>query len=185
MNQNKTQDIKSYIDNFFPLLENIIDNNMVIAGTLALKLHGLNFSRESGDLDIVLYQPTKKQIDILTILSTFQVENPFKPIDEYSNNDQNKLLEKGIQKTIKFMKNGLYIDFILEYNKPFPFVDLLQYKYVTKDLNIHYFNIQNILLNIMAKNSYILENGRDQLSIYRREKDMKDLIILKNENFNF
>jgi len=185
------KDIKVYIRTFLPILEQMMDNNMVLAGTLALRLHGLNISRDSGDLDVVLYQPTKKQLDILTTLSPLQVKNPFHDGDCYDNDLRGKLLKNGRQKTIKFQKDGLFIDFILEHDKHLPDFDLLVLKYesdscndVTGILNKYEFKIQNIFLNILAKNSYILD-ARDGLNIYRREKDMKDLIMLKNENFNF
>ena len=174
--------INHYIDNFRQILIDLgcelEDNNIVLAGVNALKLHGLYMSREANDLDVVIFKPTQKQLDYLSCMSFFQQALPDGRSGDYETEFQKVRLKEGHQRVVKFKKNDLFIDIILSDNE-LP-SDLLYYKAFSM-----MFKIQNIALNIEAKNSYKLESQRDGFQLYRRAKDMEDMIDLKNSNFNF
>lgn len=174
--------INAYINAFLPMLTSLgckkEDNNIVFAGVNALKLHGLFMNREANDLDVVLFQPTQNQIDYLTNISLFQISKPFGHNGDYLPNEQEEILSSLRQKSMKFEHNGLFLDVLLTKDE-LPH-DLLYYKAFET-----MWKIQNIALNIEAKNSYSLSRERDGMSLYRRSKDMEDLIDLKNSNFNF
>lgn len=159
---------------FHKFLEQIYDENLVIAGVNALKLHGLKMSREANDLDIVLFQPTKKQLDFLRSMSFFEHKSrEFQSATGEKLQDENYPIDNLI---LKFKKDNYMLDIILS-KEPTPEF-LLSYKFKDTD-----YKIQNIALNIEAKNSYSVRNS-DGLKYYRRVKDMIDFQDLKNSNFN-
>lgn len=51
--------------------------NLVICGIHALKLHGLQISREPVDLDIAVYKPTDNQVDFLESEFKSEMESVF------------------------------------------------------------------------------------------------------------
>ena len=56
--------INDYLKTFRHFLLKINGDNVVLAGVNALKLHGLKMSRNPNDLDVVIFKPTKAQLDI-------------------------------------------------------------------------------------------------------------------------
>ncbi len=168
--------MRNIIREFLPIIKQLngIEDNLVIGGSNALKIHGLNISRKCEDLDLIIYNPSERQKKILEGLKFFDIikDRPIKAI-EYP--------EGVLPKAIKLNGGHYYMDIIIE-NKTVP-EDLLLLKF-----NDIYFKIQNIQLTIDAKNSYKWERqGGEEISLikYSRSKDMRDLIDLKNMNFNF
>jgi hypothetical protein len=173
----KELDINDYIHTFRVLLSRINDYNVVLAGVNALKLHGLKMSRPANDLDVVIFKPTEKQISFLRDISVLQInENRF---DDSASmiQDENYPLGKII---LKFKKDNLNLDIIFSDDKVPE--NLLYHKQIINNKIVE-FKIQNITLNIEAKNSYSVRN-EDGLRLYRRIKDMVDFQDLKNSNFN-
>lgn len=167
--------MKKYVLVFNNLLKSLHDDNMVLAGTNALKYHGLKMSRESNDLDVVLFKPTEKQLLILRNLTLISDQKKFRISDNDKIQDEHYPLDNLI---LKFKKDEMNIDIHLS-NEECP-NDLLYFHCDEIELN---FKVQNIALNIEAKNSYALRN-QDGLKFYRRIKDSEDLQDLKNSNFN-
>lgn len=62
---------KDLLSVFKPHLDQLIgcaDNpNVFVSGSVALQLMGFRIRREPEDLDIAIYQPTKKQLDLLNM----------------------------------------------------------------------------------------------------------------------
>lgn len=190
--------INDYLFTFRNFLSRINGNNVVLAGVNALKLHGLKMSREANDLDVVIFNPTEKQMSFLrdvSMLSSSNKNGNFwrDPSGCEKIQDENYPLDNII---LKFKKDDLNLDVILE-QSPTPsgllfhriYVDEHSY-YETTEGREHFtslrkleFKIQNIALNIEAKNSYAVRN-QDGLKHYRRIKDAIDLQDLKNSNFN-
>ena len=152
--------MQRYLKVFKPLLKKLNGENMVLAGTLALKAHGLKMSRDATDLDVVIFNPTKEQLQFLESLQTLAL-----------NMDA---MDYPIESTrvLKFKKDNLCIYILLE-NKPTP-PELLIYKYDGDE-----YQVQDIAYNMEAKNSFRTNGGRD-----RRTKDVVDTLDLKQSNFN-
>lgn len=168
----QSQKINDYLFTFRNLFKLINGDNLVIAGTNALKLHGLKMSRDAADLDVVLFNPTEKQLTILRGMSCLQIkENEHNSAADFQ--DETYPIDNII---LKFKKDELFLDIILSKDIVPDF--LLFHKF-----DREFYKIQNIALNIDAKNSYAVRN-QDGLRLYRRIKDSIDLQDLKNSNFN-
>lgn len=129
------------------------EENLVLGGSTALKLHGLNIKKNPEDLDVILFSPTMEQFNFL------------KNIEDFSEFDQND----GYEQVYKFKK---IVD-----NQTFTLDILIEHTAVPQNLLLlkrgsMLIKIQDIDITIEAKSSY------------RREKDLKDLLDLKNLNFN-
>src|ERR1700744_218658 len=101
-------DIKSYLNNFYYLIKAINGDNLVLAGTNALKLHGLKMSRQANDIDVVLFQPTEKQMQVLRNLSMMVVGDK-----QHFHNDHEKIQDENYpldKILLKFKKNDMFID---------------------------------------------------------------------------
>ena len=168
--------IDKYLENFHDIIENLHDDNVVIAGTHALKIHGLIVNREPGDLDLVIFNPNPWQLTYLDSVYARAVNNNAHPRYRGDGRPED-------QRSIKFAEEDLetgaklYLDILIENNASVP-ADLLLYKYGNE-----LYKIQNIALNIAAKRSYC-PGDRDEMSLYARRKDMQDFQALKNDNFN-
>lgn len=163
--QNNFQKVEHYLKTFKELLIHLKDeNNFIIGGIWALKLHGLIVSRETNDLDLVIYNPTPKQLQVLKALKFFEYHGSSS--DEYN---ISRIAEED-RRSFKFKKNDLIIDILLDYDRDFNPNNYLSYKD---------FNIQSIEKVMEAKRKY---RANDQK--YVREKDVIDFLTLKNENFN-
>lgn len=144
-------ELKEYLQVFYPIIDDLNKdntNNIKLGGTLVLKLHGLNFSRKIGDLDIVVYNATQKQRDYIKALSNFRVDSNY-----------------GSQVNIKIKKHDLFLNILL--------ADIpITHENVYYEWGSKRYEIVSISEIIKAKASY------------KRVKDMEDLLMLKNENFN-
>jgi hypothetical protein len=116
-----------------------------------MKIHGLNFSRSVGDLDIIVTNPTEKQKDYLKALKFFDIVDDIGYVNETN---------------IKLKKNGYFLNILIvePHNEP---ITPMFYCYKDK-----YYGVVSIAEVINAKKRY------------SRSKDIKDFILLKNENFN-
>jgi len=90
------KELNKYLDTFSPILEKLDSTNVRLGGTLILKLHGLNFSRPIGDLDVIITNPTTTQWDYLKDIEFFQSD------ESYSN-----------QYNFKFKKENLHLNILL------------------------------------------------------------------------
>lgn len=140
---------------------------MVIGGSTALKLHGLNFSREVSDLDIIIYSPTVEQTIYLSELGKLHMKEG----SIYLNRKVIKVEHKS------FLRKVYKMDIIIE-NKPTPknllFVDIFNHKV----------KVQSISNIVEAKSSYVKFLDFRGSSEYYSKKDIFDLLDLKNSNFN-
>jgi hypothetical protein len=152
------------------LIAEFHDENCVIGGMHALLAHGLQMSREPVDLDLIIYNPTGKQLNTLKY---------FKHFDLINDRNLDAGYTKADIKAYKFKKGDLFLDIIVEHNKQTP-QHLLQFA-----SNGIIYKIQSIELVIAAKRSYFFEKkDSDGLKKYIRDKDALDMIDLKNNNFN-
>ena len=96
------QELNNYLNVFQIIIDDLLEasptKNVRLGGSLILKLHGLNFSRPIGDLDIIVTDPTEKQKDYLKALQFFDIVNN----GQYAN-DAN----------YKFKKNGYIINVLV------------------------------------------------------------------------
>lgn len=104
-------------------------NNLVLGGSCALSLHGLNTSRVPEDVDIILYKPNPSQIKLLELLSDFSE------------------IEESYGKVFKFKKEGYTLDILINI-EPEP-KNLLFY--INGEIKIKVQNVSNI---VKAKASY-------------------------------
>jgi hypothetical protein len=148
------------LDNYLNVFEIIIDDlvllspsvkNVRLGGSLILKLHGLNFSRSIGDLDIIITNPTEKQKEYLKALRFFNYESDTNYINETN---------------YKFKKNGFVLNILV--------VDDYKLSIVPT-----YYCFNNKYYGIVPINEVI-----DAKKGYKRNKDISDFLLLKNENFN-
>jgi len=106
------QELNNYLDVFQIIIDDLAElspssKNVRLGGSLILKLHGLNFSRSIGDLDIVITNPTEKQKDYLKALRFFDCENDGAYLNETN---------------YKFKKNGYILNILVvdPYALPIP-----------------------------------------------------------------
>jgi hypothetical protein len=73
------EELNKYINTFGVILNDLnkfsSEKNVRLGGSVILKLHGLKFSRASGDLDIVIYKPSDKQLAYVKGLSFLHYDN--------------------------------------------------------------------------------------------------------------
>jgi hypothetical protein len=149
------KELDNYLNTFQVILDDLLDtsskNNVRLGGSLILKLHGLNFSRSVGDLDIIVTNPTEKQKDYLKALKFFNIVDDIGYVNETN---------------IKLKKNGYFLNILVvePHNES---ITPMFYCYKDK-----YYGVVSIAEIINAKKRY------------SRSKDIKDFILLKNENFN-
>lgn len=153
--------MKQHLEVFSKLIDTINGSNVALAGALSLKAHGLLLGRDGADLDVVIFSPTEKQLAALENLNFFRVTNKNQP--KYP-------LDREV--SVKFKKDGLTIDFLLEHGKETP-TDLLYYEHEGT-----YYKVQSVEGTIAAKRSFKDDEGR------MRYKDVMDLLDLKSQNFN-
>ena len=79
------------------------ERNVIIGGSVALMLHGLQIGREPGDLDLVIYTPTDRQMIVLSDSRTFKNAE-----------------ESGEYGGYKCAKEGRVLNVLIEVNKPVP-----------------------------------------------------------------
>lgn len=127
-----------------------LDNNLVLGGSNALMLHGIQTKKTPEDVDIVIYQATDRQLDFLETLQEFST-----------------LGSSGKVFKFKISRNNedYTLDILLE-DGPLP-SNLLYY--IKGNIKVR---IQDVFAIIKAK------------ADYKRNKDLIDLLDLKNLNFN-
>jgi len=143
------------------------ENNLVIGGTTALMFHGL-ICRSPSDLDIIIYKPTERQKNIITALLDFD-------------SVCNYVTDIRDRRAFKFNKEGYVVDILLEKESHPNMDDLL-----LKSIDSNYYRIQSVQEIVKAKSKYVLHDneGLSKECLYVREKDLKDFLELKNNNFN-
>jgi hypothetical protein len=178
--------VHGHLIEFRKLLKYLYDSNLVIGGKCALGLHGLNVN-QIGDIDIIIYKPTEKQLQVLNhnnqhnLLSNRQ-SNPMD--DEYTNKHS---------KVYKFRSKDRTMDIIIV-DEPLDSSVCLSIEFAglfdanSGDNTCPRFHVQSIHVVCDAKASYCLGNvdssGEHDLKYYGRKKDFVDLQYLKNNNFN-
>ena len=160
MGKNLNQ-LNQYLDQFNQIILELKkrgiegSNNVKLGGSLMFKVHGLNFSRITDDLDIILTNPTEEQKSYLNLIKVFSI---LKGNYNYENSNY------------KFTKNGLILN-ILVINKIY--IDgEEENSYET------YYKFRNNLYEIVPINEIIKAKKQ-----YDRIKDRNDFLILKKENF--
>ena len=162
-------------------------NNVVIGGSNAILLHGLILGREVSDLDVIIYKPSSTQLKMLSVLES-KSENLLETLKKLLPTfgscaaapsvkaKSNKPLEPSLTKrSIKYVHNGLTINFLIEDVSP-------DDNYLSFAYSGHSYLIQGVAKIVDAKASYGL--GHSGKKPYCRAKDVNDLALLKNHNFN-
>lgn len=166
--------IECYLNSFKEIISILdISDNIAIGGYQALKLHGLNLNRPPADMDLIIFQPTPKQIEILQVLKVYDLIR----------NRPKDILPEEI-KAYKFKKHDMYMDVIIS--------DKMMPSLLSFTCHVGTFKVNSIQNVIEAKASYKFRyNERaadgygDETNLYARAKDMLDFQQLKNLNFNF
>ena len=146
------KNVTDYLEEFIDLLIPI-HPWCVIGGIHALKLHGLNV-RDTEDFDVAVYTPPDSVLHLIREAAEASEEGS---IPDFDNSPR---------RSFKITRNGLTIDFLIEYNELLP-SNLLTYQYSSRA-----WPVQNIGVVIAAK------------AKYNREKDQQDFQQLKEQNFN-
>lgn len=150
-------------------------DNFVIGGSSALRLHGLELGRESSDVDIIIYRPTKGQEKVLNSLRlSNSISNPMfgtKSMDEY----RTRVIK--LQSKKLFGKNYKIDIIISEEEMPKDLLSVMIFDYPIK--------VQSIKNIIRAKASYTKQVDSRGSTQYISKKDATDFMNLKNLNFNF
>lgn len=153
-----------YLDAFWAFLFELSygEDNMVLGGLNALVSHGLIVGRGCQDLDIILYNPSDRQIDLIRGTS-YNGQQITREESEYPEKEEKR-------RSYKFGKDGLTIDILLEYSVEKP-NGLLFYPYRNNGMP-YFFEVQSVSGVIDAKRKYA------------RAKDHKDFENFKRQNFN-
>lgn len=183
--------VDEYLETFAGILKNIDGDNVVIGGTHALKLHGIKMSRPAADLDIILFQPSQHQLQFLDSIRMFNVL-----ADTSFTNRHHKDSEYPIEK-VKLMKfkqkmkyypnEELALD-IIQTHLPLP-GGLLLHLFEPYNTNREFkklYRVNSVSNIIEAKMNYTFEKKNEEgLKQYIRQKDVIDIMDLKNSNFNY
>lgn len=144
------------LDNYLSTFQIVIDDllgasptkNVRLGGSLILKLHGLNFSRSIGDLDLIITNPTEKQKDYIKALQFFDVVNN----GAYAN-----------EANIKLKKNGYFLNILIVDSYTLPIAPVF-YQYN----NTHY-GIVSIKEIIDAKRQYKRKKDIEDFLLLKNE----------------
>lgn len=144
------------LDNYLSTFQIVIDDllgasstkNVRLGGSLILKLHGLNFSRSIGDLDLIITNPTEKQKDYLKALQFFDVVNN----GAYAN-----------EANIKLKKNGYFLNILIVDSYTLPITPVF-YQY-----NNTYYGIVSIKEIIDAKRQYKRKKDIEDFLLLKNE----------------
>lgn len=131
-------------------------NNLVLGGSNALMLHGLNLERSPEDVDIIMYNPTPKQLDYIESIKHLNT------LDEKS--------DYGVTNVLKLRARRGLTTYTLDILTVFELLPEHLLVYEKENVKI---KVQDIATVIEAKGNY------------GRLKDVKDLLALKNLNFNY
>lgn len=132
--------------------------NIVLGGSSALLLMGLN-TAPSEDIDLVIYQPTEKQIEYLETISPLGVDNSM----SYK------------RRVYSFTIAGVKVDFLLSQRDKPSNLPTISLEGIKMELN----SVDEI---VRAKTSYKIQTHEGYSS---RSKDVQQLQYLKNNNFNY
>lgn len=169
--QTTDQTIECYLNTFEQIIKALnTSDNIAIGGYQALKLHGIALNRQPSDLDIIIFQPTPRQLATLKVLQCFDCIKRPRDIDfEHI-------------KAFKFKKHDMFMDVIISKDSIGP---LLSFNHDTGN-----FKVNSIFEVVRAKASYKFRRNEDgpdysnETNTYARAKDMIDFQQLKNINFN-
>ena len=128
---------------------------MAIGGLWALRLHGLAV-RDAQDLDIIVYGPVQEFIDFLVQQNT----------NEFGSQPNTEDREGNKWRSWKIHRNGLTVDFLLEFDEQPP-----------EDCLVYYF--KGRLWRVQGIDTVI-----DKKAQYGRDKDVIDFKNFKKDNFN-
>jgi len=171
--------MKKLLDVFYPLLQKLNGENLVLTGSGVLAAHGLVLRREVVDLDVVIYNPTPEQKKYLMDLEPLSVFRFIKN-EGYEGRENINL--------IKFKKDGLIIDiFTTLENAPEDNLCYLYNHYICGLPTSTLFRVSGVKSICDAKQSYHKKHYNSQIcrdEKYNRQKDVIDLQNLKNDNFN-
>ena len=143
-------------------------DNIVIGGSLALHMHGLKLGREVADIDVIIYKPTKEQLEVLELLKNFDMVEG-RPYGEEVKCIKLKRTSYGDEFTMDILVETVQAPSDLL------FADIRGVRY----------RIQSIDEVIKAKSSYEFHmNDKGESTGYARAKDLRDFLLLKNHNFN-
>lgn len=157
--------LHQYLSVFRWQLAKIDEGNMVLGGSQILELHGLRLGWEPQDLDVVVFMPNCRQIKLIT------EELHFEPCADYRPGKDHSIPERV--RSWELTKEGLKLNVILAYDEYKP-QNLLVLNYGARYL------VNSISNIIAAKLSYAAGEKKQ----YLRAKDMAQLTMLKNNNFN-
>jgi hypothetical protein len=136
--------MRNYFEAFGKLLVELNGPNLVVCGSNVLLAHGLNFSREPGDLDVAIYTPTEDQAEKIAVLKEFSKPGKSNP------------------NIMKFEREGLELDLLVHPDRVVP-DDLLYYEH-----NGTYYKVQSVDNLVEAKRGYKRDKDYEDFS------DLKD-----------
>jgi hypothetical protein len=115
------QELNKYLDTFNIIIKDLSEyqSNVKLGGTLVLKLLGLNFSRPIGDLDLIIFNPTKEQETYLKALKFFN-QGGGSPGDN----------------SFKFKENNLYLNILCVYDTKNTDIVFYEYNKVKYSLSL-------------------------------------------------
>jgi hypothetical protein len=162
------RNLKKTLSVFAETIKILNGDNLVLGGSNALELHGLEIGREANDVDLIIYRPTTEQTAFLDMSRQISGQKTKLDPDDYP---------VRVTKFIKTLDKKYSLDVIVS-SEEMP-RDLLSYDFLEGRLKIQ--SIHNI---VKAKSGYLHKVDNRGSCWYISEKDSKDLQQLKNLNFN-
>lgn len=145
-------EILNKFEKFLALLNT--NDNIVIGGTVALKLHGLHIGREVDDLDVIIFSPSFEQEKVLEMLDELSSTKYYGPT----------------KRTLR-LKSGEFELNIIKATGQKP----------TNLLRFGNFEINNVDEVFAAKSTYTSLRSGTKVC---RVKDMEDALAMKSLNSN-
>jgi len=151
----KLSQLDLYLDQFNLILKELKNrgpvgtSNVKLGGSLMFKVHGLNFSRNVDDLDIIITNPTEEQKQYFNLIKAFSILK-----GDYDYETTN----------FKFVKDGLTLNILVinDYIDENPYKTYYKYKSI-------YYEVVSINEIIKAKKRYNRLKDRNDFELLKKE----------------
>jgi hypothetical protein len=160
--------LKKTVAAFAGIIKIIDGDNLVLGGSNALKLHGLDLGREPSDIDLIIYRPTVEQQRFLELTQKTNGQRK----SEFDNPEYKFRVTK-----FKSPKGNFNLDVIVSEEE-------IPQNLLSIDILENRFKIQSVSNIIKAKTGYFHKVDGRGSNKFIAQKDARDLQNLKILNFN-
>lgn len=100
--------LRLHVKEFQKELSELNGSNTVLSGSCVLEAYGLNTGKLPGDLDLIIYNPTKSQIEYIKLLRSRDVMDKERQIEEHYKKVISIMSAKGLKMDIVFESYNIH-----------------------------------------------------------------------------